>query len=194
MKTMSNNLITLRLGVHACGLAVLLAISAAFYFFVFQAFESQVAEDQFRARQLSALLHKSEAAYRQYETTNEQLTTLNTLVHQIHQRIPSQSDLGVMLTAIDKAAATEGLKVGDFHRGESVEAGSFSQLDVRLICTGRYSSVCRFLHSLHNLPWECQISQLTLRTGADMQTIPVEIQIRVLYHAGASTPAAPSHI
>ena len=70
-----------------------------------------------------------------------------------------------------------------------METTSHFQLEIRILGEGSYSSICRFLERIHELPRAVAIDKMRISTEKENNVYPVDMTFLLHYHVAEKNTA-----
>jgi Tfp pilus assembly protein PilO len=166
---------------HAAGVATVVVVITAYYFFVYQQLETRKQSDLLRIEQLRTLLSHSATVQRQNLDQQQKLQSLEDSISAIRERLPHELRQTQFSDELNRVAEEAGLQIGQLDWGEPEVTPSYTQAMVQLECDGSYDNICRFLDKVSQLTRITDISQLQLESDPGSLNRPLQVTF-VLYY------------
>jgi Tfp pilus assembly protein PilO len=166
---------------HAAGVATVVVVITAYYFFVYQQLETRKQSDLLRIEQLRTLLSHSATVQRQNLDQQQKLQSLEDSISAIRERLPHELRQTQFSDELNRVAEEAGVEVLQLNWGAPEVTPSYTQAVVQLECDGSYDSICRFLDKVSQLTRITDISQLQLESDPESQNRPLQVTF-VLYY------------
>ncbi len=172
----------LRLGL----LAPLLAASGLLWAFVLAPLHVKARQAEEQLAQTERLLRAAPAIRREHAELTAQLADLEERAETVRQRIPDNPEEVEFLQQIHQAAEAAQFTLHDYRRGQAVTGDRHSQLEVRLIGSGGYDSLCRFFHRVSQFPRQTQTQNLVIRADPETGGYRLEMSLLLFYRSAPS--------
>lgn len=166
---------------HAAGVATLVLVVGAYYFFVVQRLEIRRQCDSQRIDQLTTLLGESAVVQCKSRDLQQELNTLEASLAAIRERLPHKLRREEFTGELNRVAQEVGLHVLKLRWGATEVTPSYTQAEVQLECDGSYASVCRFLDEVSQLTRITDIAQLQLEADTESRNHSFQVTF-VLYY------------
>jgi Tfp pilus assembly protein PilO len=184
----SKKLAMLGAGLHAIGLAAVLATAGIGYALVLRPLDARIDELDGRSQQLQASLQNAHVVRAQAQRLRGAVAAMEAKSAELQKRVPDEPLEGEFLSQLTQAAGQAGLKIGDYRPGVVRTGEKCSQMAVQLSCQGPYRSICDFLDRLSALPRLTQVEKLDV-SASGPDGCPVSLSL-VVYFRLTKTPAA----
>jgi len=184
----SKKLAMLGAGLHALGLAAVLAAAGIGYALVLRPLDGRIDELNDRSAGLEASLQNAHVVRAEQQRLRGVVAALEAKSAELEKRVPDEPLEGEFLSQLAQAAGQAGLKIGDYRPGVVRTSEKYSQMAVQLSCQGPYRSICDFLDRLSALPRLTQVETLDVSAGSP-DGCPVSLSL-VVYFRLTKAPAA----
>lgn len=153
-----------RLGVHACGLAVLAAIPALSYGVAIRPLHARTA-DAVRQRDQLVLLNQSADSIRQdVAALTQQVAATEQDLRRLLDQLPDRPSLEALLAVVSEAAEASHAEILSLQpvSDRSAAEAAVQRLRLRLRCD--HASLCRFLAALDDRPLPVWVARVELQS------------------------------
>ena len=174
---------------HLAGAVVIAVFLTASYFGLSTSFAWKMSGQTERIAELEKYLNRAPSIRSKHATLQQALARIKQRVQEIDQRIPDDAREAEFLGQMSEAARQTGLAIRDYRRGRNTETTSHFQLEVRILGEGSYSSICRFLERIHELPRAVAIDKMRISTEKENNVYPVDMTFLLHYHVGEQKAA-----
>lgn len=165
---------------------VLLGIPAGVYFFVFKPRNQQTHAAQ-------EYIHKNQARLRELDTftsdansLDAQIVKLKDAVALFEHKVPSQSEVEVILREVSDLTARHHLLCKNINTEKAVPAAQYVELPIALVVTGDFDGFYGFLLDLEKLPRITRMPRLSIKRGAAKAgQIEASMTLSIFYDAQA---------
>jgi Tfp pilus assembly protein PilO len=185
----SQKLAMLGVGLHALGLAIVLAAAGIGYALVLQPLDARIDELDGRSVELQAALDDAPNVRAKHERLRRALVAMEAGGTGLEKRVPDEPLEAEFLAQAAQAATQSGLQIGDYRPGAVRTSGHCSQMEIQISCQGPYRSICDFLDRLSAIPRLSQVEKLEI-SAAGPDGYPVTLWL-VVYFRLAKAPADP---
>lgn len=174
---------------HLAGAAVIAVFLTASYFGLTTSFARKMSGQTERIAELEKYLNRAPSIRSKHATLQQALARIKQRVQEIDQRIPDDAREAEFLGQMSETARQTGLAIRDYRRGRNTKTTSHFQLEVRILGEGSYSSICRFLERIHELPRAVAIHKMRISTEKENNVYPVDMTFLLHYHVGEKKAA-----
>ena len=166
---------------HVAGLGCCVIACLIFFVAFYRPIRNARLDEQHRIQQLTKLISDSRAAKVQSGLLERELELLTNHVASVRERIPDASNEAEMLRQLTTIAGESEFFVSDYRRGQFQTEGIHARFEIGITGYGNYTSICKFLHSIHQLPRVNRIERLEISTANENEKYPVNLTISVFY-------------
>jgi len=154
----------------ALNLACLIALAAGlivFYRTFYLPVTASQQSDLDRISQLEEFVQTGDAVRREHNNLIEVVAAEERRAQEMLGRIPVTPDDAEFQQQMIANAAEADLKIDDYQRGTIKEQDGLAQLDVKMVCRGKYEAICRFLDQLTQLHRVVNIDRMEIQAVTD---------------------------
>ena len=187
--SIKNQLRALTVMLHLTGALGFLTLLIVAWWFLIRPIETQRRIASQRMAEMDTTLVAADEIRTEHSLLSRRLSADRDQVAALKARIPDDPSETEFLALASELAEETGLQIQDYRPDKTIEAPSFSSLEVELICEGDYASICRFLDGISKLPRLSRIKRLHIDASKPKADYLVEISV-LLYFATSSDAAA----
>lgn len=183
----ARNLVTLGWLLHVAGVMPLL-VGLLAYYLAFRA-PLVVTERNLSDRMatVSELLSHTSEYRAELKLAEAALERQQQRAVEVRDRIPDQPNDAEFLRSASEAAADSGLSIKDYSRGAVTRGTTFSQIDIRLECEGKYEDICRFLDRMEHIPRVARVMSMEITAESSDELYPLVLMIRLYFGVHEAT-------
>lgn len=170
---------------HGVGGATVIAVIAAYLYFVAMPLAAKEDMSQHRIMQLEAMLHKANQVQSDHKALQTELISLKQSVEETQRRLPRELREDEFLTEVRQVATKTGIELGQYQLGMVEEMESYSKAELTFQCHGNFASICRFLDEIDHFARITEISNLQIETSDNFHRYPLQVTF-VLYFGGSN--------
>lgn len=167
--------------IHATGVAIALAVAAAFYEGLYSPWHSDIEECSARIAQLHSLLATGDKVTAEHRALNDRLATLRDAAVQARRRMPGDVAPSKFIEKFTGVAASLGVKIVQCGAGAPERRPDHSMVEVNCQVAGSFASICRCLAAVDQFPQISKVSRLEIETAPDSSAYPAQITFQLYY-------------
>lgn len=175
---------------HAVGGICTLAIFLLAWLCFFRPIDAAARASRERTAKLQAVIADSRQIRNDHGQVNEELDSAQEAAIRLTDSVPDKPQEAEFLAQVTQLADEVGLKIQDYRPDGKRDCDIYSILLVDLISAGPYSSVCRFVARLPELPRHCAVEHLQITTDPKDDCCQTRMTLRLYYGAKGSAAAS----
>jgi len=145
---------------HGLGLLLVAACVLLAEVIVYGPIDEHTAACIRQTAELQKVLRDEDTVRAEHARLTKELTAALQRAATLQARLPDEPREVDFLAQAAGAAGDVGLQIRDYRPGTATSRQSYSVMQVELICTGDYASICNFLHRLSKLPRHTTVADL----------------------------------
>ena len=107
----------------------------------------------------------------------------------LQTRVPDKPQEAEFLADVSRLANELGLTIRDYQPGAALSEPSHTELQVDLVCSGNYASICGFLDRLSKLPRYSSVARLQVDADGKSPECSAKMSV-ILYYGVQESPTA----
>jgi Tfp pilus assembly protein PilO len=185
-----NSKVNPTLNIDAAGIALLLALSAAFYFLAMDPLLDRQSVRLAQNEELARKRQQAAAIGAQLNTTRSRLASARELVDQSTLKLQTAVQLNQRAAELMALADACSMQVHEIHPKPAVHRDRFDVIPIHLSGTGAYRDAARFMHELHKTHPDVGIAGFELAGNPGDPRQPATFKLIVSWHIAPSLSAA----
>jgi Tfp pilus assembly protein PilO len=178
----------LRRGAHGAGAALALVIVVAGWLHAAW-FSAQTAKAHEQIETAASCIAQQAEIQKRWTEASTELQAVTHEANRLGGMLSDGPEESPLIAALAQLSKESNLDIHSFRPGRKTEHEAVGGLELRLTCSGTYTSLCAFLEKLSGLPRLCRIDQLDVSLADESgNNLQVELQFEVLF----KTPTKPA--
>lgn len=174
---------------HGLGVLVALAIAWLSHLLVCRPLGARTAACLEQTAELETVIRREAPIRAERARLREDLAAARQQAVLLRTRIPDKPQEADFLADVSRLAHEVGLQIQDYRPGVPVSGPSYAVLQVDLICSGSYRSICSFLDQLSKLPRYSTMARLQIDADGKSPEYSAKISV-ILYYGVRESPSA----
>lgn len=162
--------------IDAIGAAVAALLIAGVGFVAVRPVLAERREADARLVQLTAIESETSASLESLRATTRALNTARAETETLPVRLLSMTDRNSKIATVVAQAESFGMDVQSIRPGETVRGERYARTPLRISLGGSIASLARYLHELHELSTDLEITHLEIQAAAGVAVVDASIQ------------------
>ncbi len=155
-------------------LVILLAVPAASFFYVFKPRNNEIRNAVVEIEQKERRLNELELVTQKIEDIGLEIEKGREAIDKIHEKLPKERDVAVILEQVTDVAANTGLTVKSFKTKKAENAGAYNEIPLEMVIQGEFDGFYEFLLRVEQLPRITQIHTMKIFRNKNVGRTPGE--------------------